>query len=330
MLVAEGKRFSTTRTATKGATTTNSTSTPNNASKTPQKLLVASAAAASPAAPSPRTRGSACAGVSRRRFLSGGAAAATTTTTTTKKGPSHASSSSVAAAAAPPTSAFDIPAAPILIPPGPWTILEGGGVCAARGFLANGMAGGLRASGPKADLALVAVDPSLPPAAAAGVFTKNVMCAAPVTFCRRALEKSPTARAVLINAGQANAATGDLGYADCELSAAELKKALGSAGDESLLLLSTGVIGRRIKMEPLVKSLPTLVKGLGATAEDALHAAVAVTTTDLVSKSAALEVTFFLFSVFFFSFPSSFFFLENGQQSFFVLGTSPGRSLWSL
>lgn len=212
------------------------------------------------------------------------------TNTTKKKGPSHAS---VAASAAPPTSAFDIPAAPILIPPGPWTILEGdgGGVCAAKGFLANGMAGGLRASGPKADLALVAVDPALPPAAAAGVFTKNVMCAAPVTFCRRALERSPTARAVLINAGQANAATGDLGYADCELSAAELRKALGgSAADEPLLLLSTGVIGRRIKMEPLVKSLPALVQGLGSTAEDALHAAVAVTTTDLVSKSAALEV----------------------------------------
>ena len=216
------------------------------------------------------------------------------------KGPpsssSSSSSSSVAAAAATPTTAFDIPAAPILIPAGPWTVLEGGGVCAAKGFLANGMAGGLRASGPKADLALVAVDPSLPPAAAAGVFPKPVMCAAPVTFCRRALEKSTTARAVLINAGQANAATGDLGYADCERSASELQKALKSSGDESLLLLSTGVIGRRIKMEPLVQSLPALVKGLGATAEDALHAAVAVTTTDLVSKSAALEVRGFSLS----------------------------------
>lgn len=194
-----------------------------------------------------------------------------------------------ASAAAPPTSAFDIPAAPILIPSGPWTVVEGG-VCAAKCFLANGMAGGLRASGPKADLALVAVDPSLPPAAAAGVFTKNVMCAAPVAYCRGALERSPTARAVLINAGQANAATGDLGYADCELSASELRKALNVSDGQSLLLLSTGVIGRRIKMEPLVKSLPALVKGLGSTAEDALHAAVAVTTTDLVSKSAALEV----------------------------------------
>lgn len=198
---------------------------------------------------------------------------------------------SAAAAASSPSSAFDIPAAPVLIPPGPWKTLENGGVCSAKGFLANGMAAGLRASGPKADLALVAVDPALPAAAAAGVFTKNVMCAAPVTFCRRALEGSPTARAVLINAGQANAATGDRGYADCEASASALRKALGT--DESLLLLSTGVIGRRIKMEPLLAALPSLVKGLGSSDEDALHAAVAVTTTDLVSKSAALEVRFF-------------------------------------
>ena len=252
-----------------------------------KKLPVASAsaAAASPLAPapSPRVGGAAIFGALSKRTKTKGHSSSSTSS------PSS-SSSAIAATPARPTSAFDIPAAPILIPAGPWTILEGGGVCAAKGFLANGMAGGLRASGPKADLALVAVDPSLPPAAAAGVFTKNVMCAAPVTFCRRALEKSPTARAVMINAGQANAATGDLGYADCELSASELRKSLKGDDSDSLLLLSTGVIGRRIKMEPLIRSLPTLVAGLGSTAEDALHAAVAVTTTDLVSKSAALEV----------------------------------------
>jgi glutamate N-acetyltransferase / amino-acid N-acetyltransferase len=259
----------------------NSPSTSTTSLTTPQKKTSVASTAAAPAAsaPPPRVAGKALVGVSRKRGSALGGKNATTKTFL------------IPAAAAPPTSAFDIPAAPILIPAGPWTVIEGG-VCAAKGFLANGMAGGLRASGPKADLALVAVDPSLPPAAAAGVFTKNVMCAAPVTFCRRALASTPTARAVLINAGQANAATGDLGYADCERSAAELKKALGASSDkgESLLLLSTGVIGRRIKMEPLVQSLPVLVKGLGATAEDALHAAVAVTTTDLVSKSAALEV----------------------------------------
>ena len=57
-----------------------------------------------------------------------------------------------------------------------------------------------------------------------------------------------------------------------------------------VLLLSTGVIGRRIKLDALLASLPQLVAGLGSSAEDAHHAAVAVTTTDLVSKSAALEV----------------------------------------
>jgi glutamate N-acetyltransferase / amino-acid N-acetyltransferase len=148
------------------------------------------------------------------------------------------------------------------------------------------MHAGLRASGPKADLALVVADA---PAAAAGVFTKNVMAAAPVGFCKAALAASPTTRAVLVNAGQANAATGAAGEADCVASADALAAAAGlDPGD--VLLLSTGVIGRRIKMEPLLSALPTLVSGLGASPADAHHAAVAITTTDTVSKAAALEV----------------------------------------
>jgi len=62
------------------------------------------------------------------------------------------------------------------------------------------------------------------------------------------------------------------------------------AAHAQVLLLSTGVIGRRIKLDALLGSVPKLAGGLGAGAEDAHHAAVAVTTTDLVSKSAALEV----------------------------------------
>lgn len=152
------------------------------------------------------------------------------------------------------------------------------------------MHAGLRASGPKADLALVIADE---PASAAGVFTKNVMAAAPVAFCKAALAASPsgTARAVLVNAGQANAATGAAGAADCEASAAALKAALPAAsapGD--ILLLSTGVIGRRIKLDALVAALPALVSGAGPGPADAHHAAVAITTTDTVSKAAALEV----------------------------------------
>ena len=94
---------------------------------------------------------------------------------------------------------------------------------------------------------------------------------------------------VLVNAGQANAATGDAGYRDCLESADAVAQALGVSPDE-VLLLSTGVIGRRIKLDALKASVPKLAAGLGSSAEDAHHAAVAITTTDLVSKSAALEV----------------------------------------
>ena len=93
---------------------------------------------------------------------------------------------------------------------------------------------------------------------------------------------------VLINAGQANAATGDAGYQDCVESAEAVAAALGISPAE-VLLLSTGVIGRRIKMDALKSSVPKLASSLGDSVEDAHHAAVAITTTDLVSKSAALK-----------------------------------------
>jgi len=180
---------------------------------------------------------------------------------------------------------FDIPAAPSLIPDGPWNEIEGC-VCAPQGFKAQGMYGGLRAKGDKADLALIACDV---PAVAAGVFTLNVMCAAPVTYCKEILAKKDTVRAVLVNAGQANAATGAKGYEDSVASAAAVAQALNIPADD-VLLESTGVIGRRIKLDALLSSVPKLAGALGSSSEDAHRAAVAITTTDLVSKSAALEV----------------------------------------
>lgn len=87
---------------------------------------------------------------------------------------------------------FQIPAVPDLIPDGPWAKVPGG-VCAAKGFRATGVYAGLRASGRKADLSLVVADQA---AAAAGVFTLNVMCAAPVTYCKDVLAKKGSVRAV--------------------------------------------------------------------------------------------------------------------------------------
>nr|QKY14863.1 arginine biosynthesis bifunctional (ARGJ) [Polytomella parva] len=183
-------------------------------------------------------------------------------------------------------SSFTIPSAPDLIPNGEWKKVDGG-VCAAKGFKATGVYAGLRAAGQKADLALVVADK---PATAAGTFTTNVMCAAPVTFCKEVLSRSPTVRAVLTNAGQANAATGRQGYEDSVSCATALAKAL-NLGPDQVLLQSTGVIGRRLKMDNFLAAIPEIPSTLGSTAEDAHRAAVAITTTDLVCKEAALEIT---------------------------------------
>uniref|UniRef100_A0A0A9C8P6 Uncharacterized protein n=1 Tax=Arundo donax TaxID=35708 RepID=A0A0A9C8P6_ARUDO len=96
-----------------------------------------------------------------------------------------------------------ISAAPILLPEGPWKQVEGG-VTAAKGFKAAGIYGRLRTKGEKPDLALVACDVD---ATVAGAFTTNIVAAAPVLYCKRVLSTTKTARAVLVNAGQANAAT---------------------------------------------------------------------------------------------------------------------------
>lgn len=82
----------------------------------------------------------------------------------------------------------------------------------------------------------------------------------------------------MTNAGQANAATGAQGYADSVACATALAKALGISADE-VLLQSTGVIGRRMKMDNFIPAIAELPATLGATAADAHRAAVAITTT---------------------------------------------------
>ncbi|KAM1094632.1 hypothetical protein ACFX13_009741 [Malus domestica] len=177
-----------------------------------------------------------------------------------------------------------IPAAPIFLPEGPWKQIPGG-VTAAEGFKASGLYGGLRAKGDKPDLALVTCDVD---ATSAGSFTTNVVAAAPVLYCKSVLKTSETARAVLINAGQANAATGDAGYQDVIECSSSLAKLL-HLRQEEVLIESTGVIGQMIKKEALLKSLPKLVNSLSSSTDGANAAAVAITTTDLVSKSVAIQ-----------------------------------------
>ena len=159
-----------------------------------------------------------------------------------------------------------------------------GGVTAPRGFRAAGITAGLKPSG-LPDLALILSDVD---AIAAGVFTTSQVRAACVEYCRQQLAVKPSARAILCNSGQANAATGEAGTEDAIACAHALANTLKIA-PSAILLASTGVIGQRIKMDALLAAIPTLVAA--ASHEGGDTAAKAIMTTDLVSKSIALETT---------------------------------------
>jgi glutamate N-acetyltransferase / amino-acid N-acetyltransferase len=165
-----------------------------------------------------------------------------------------------------------------------WQVISGG-VTAPKGYRAAGITAGLKPSG-LPDLALIVSDVE---AIAAGVFTLSVVRAACIDYCRDKLRARPNARAILCNAGQANAATGSLGIVDAIESAQSLSQQLGVSSD-AILLASTGVIGQRIKLDILKSALPKLVESLSGTGSDA--AAKAICTTDLVPKTIALETTF--------------------------------------
>ncbi|MEP0751422.1 bifunctional ornithine acetyltransferase/N-acetylglutamate synthase [Trichocoleus sp. Lan] len=165
-----------------------------------------------------------------------------------------------------------------------WQIISGG-VTAPRGYRAAGIAAGLKPSG-LPDLALIYSEVE---AIAAGVFTTSQVRAACVDYCRQHLSTKHSAHAILCNAGQANAATGSQGWIDAIESAQMLAQILNISSD-SILLASTGVIGQRIKMDALRDGIPKLVAAASETGGDA--AAQAIVTTDLVTKSIALETTF--------------------------------------
>ncbi|TAD80105.1 MAG: bifunctional ornithine acetyltransferase/N-acetylglutamate synthase [Oscillatoriales cyanobacterium] len=164
-----------------------------------------------------------------------------------------------------------------------WQVIPGG-VTAPKGYQAAGITAGLKPSGAP-DLALIYSEVE---AIAAGIFTTSQVRAACVDYCRDRLQAKPSARAILVNAGQANAATGAAGVADAEECAQLLAKAL-DIDPNTVLLASTGVIGQRIKMEPMRSGIPQVVAALsdegGASAEKS------ILTTDLVAKSIALETT---------------------------------------
>lgn len=160
-----------------------------------------------------------------------------------------------------------------------------GGITAPKGFRAAGVAVGLKPSGAP-DLALIVSDTE---AIAAGVYTRSQVRAACVDYCQQRLEAKPSAQAIVVNAGQANACTGLQGWRDTVQTCEKVAQAL-NLPVEAVLAASTGVIGQHIKMDALVAGIPAAVAALSVEGSDA--AAKAIITTDLVTKSVALEMDF--------------------------------------
>ncbi len=159
-----------------------------------------------------------------------------------------------------------------------------GGVCAAQGFSAAGIHVGVKAnSGDKKDLALIY---SEKPCAAAGIFTRNKVKAAPVRLSQNHV-KSGTAQAVAVNSGNANACApmeNENALAMCQAAAQAL-----SLSPEQVLVASTGVIGQTLPIAPIQESMPVLAGKLAHSPEASDNAAHAIMTTDTQKKEVAVS-----------------------------------------
>ncbi|MDR2491895.1 MAG: bifunctional glutamate N-acetyltransferase/amino-acid acetyltransferase ArgJ [Coriobacteriales bacterium] len=169
-----------------------------------------------------------------------------------------------------------------------------GGIAAVGGIACAGVWAGFRKRPGQRDLAVVAAPQG---AAAAGVFTQNTFCAAPVTVSREHLEQLRAAHdpcfAVVVNSGNANAATGAPGEQAARATAALAAQGLGCRPHQ-VLVASTGVIGVNLPEGRFEAGLPQALASLGATdgtdAGSGLAAAEAIMTTDTKPKLSAAKV----------------------------------------
>ncbi|WP_326836715.1 bifunctional glutamate N-acetyltransferase/amino-acid acetyltransferase ArgJ [Amycolatopsis rhabdoformis] len=154
-------------------------------------------------------------------------------------------------------------------------------VTGPKGFRAAGVAAGIKASG-ALDLTLVVNDGPLD--VAAGVFTRNVIKAAPVLWSQEVL-KQQKLKAVVLNSGGANAATGPGGFQDTHATAEKVAEVL-AVGAIEVAVCSTGLIGERLPMAAVLSGVDSAAKALDASPEASLNAAAGVMTTDTKPKQA--------------------------------------------
>ena len=161
-----------------------------------------------------------------------------------------------------------------------------GGVTAAKGLLAAGVEAGIKYQN-RIDMAMVY---SKTPCRAAGVFTTNVVKAAPVLWDKEVVESEWEAQAIVVNSGIANACTGKLGYEYCRETAGAAADAL-EISPQSVLICSTGVIGMQLPMEKMTEGVRMLAKAIKPGEEAGTDAAKAIMTTDTRNKQVAVKVT---------------------------------------
>lgn len=159
-----------------------------------------------------------------------------------------------------------------------------GGVTAAKGFMAASTAAGIKYKDRK-DMAMIY---SEVPCVAAGTFTTNIVKAAPVKWDQNVVYHQPNAQAVVVNAGIANACTGEEGMGYCKATAEKVAQLL-KVPAEQVLVASTGVIGKQLPIDRICNGIDTMVPALDGSLESGHNAALAIMTTDTHEKEIAIE-----------------------------------------
>ncbi len=154
-----------------------------------------------------------------------------------------------------------------------------------KGFKFAGVHCGVKPNTTKLDLALIVSDF---PATAAGIYTRNLVCGAPVQL-DRVRTPGKDFRAIVVNSGVANACTGEDGFNNAHQMAEWAAKTVG-ANDEAALVMSTGVIGVQLPMDRIQAGIEAAGKELAATKEAFHNAALAIMTTDTVEKVASRKI----------------------------------------
>lgn len=159
-----------------------------------------------------------------------------------------------------------------------------GGVTAAKGFQAAATAAGIKYKD-RTDMAMLY---SEKPCVAAGTFTTNVVKAAPVLWDKKIVTGSAYAQAVVINAGIANACTGEEGFGYCRATAEKTAEILSIPAD-AVLVASTGVIGMQIPIDRICNGVEQMSEKLNGDITSGHEAALAIMTTDTHEKEVAVQ-----------------------------------------